>query len=110
MSGNRKHKRLLIRLVKRIKSPCATNISRTRAIKHTLKSLKKSKAILICPYWPSGPFWLLLASGHVTCFPFVKDVYLIENPATCVKLGDTKKSVLGSPAYQGYFITILMII
>ena len=37
-----------------------------RAIKHFLKSLKKSKAILICPYWPSVPFWPLLASGHDT--------------------------------------------
>ena len=27
-----------------------------RAIKHFLKSLTKSKAILICPYWPSVPF------------------------------------------------------
>ena len=80
-----------------------------RNIKHFLKSLTKSKAILICPYWPSAPFWPLLASGHDTHFPFVKDVYMIENPAACIKLGDSKKSILGSPAYQGYFITILMI-
>ena len=44
------------------------------AIKHFLKSLTKSKAILTCPYWPSVP---LLASGHNTYFPFFKDVYLI---------------------------------
>ena len=62
-----------------------------RAIKHFLKSFTKSKAILICPYWPSAPFWPLLASGQDTYFPFVKDVYLIENPATCIKLGDNKK-------------------
>ena len=80
-----------------------------RAIKHFLKSLTKSKAILICPYWPSAPFWPLLASGQDTYFPFVKDVYLIENPAACIKLGDNKKSILGSPVYQGYFIVILMI-
>ena len=61
-----------------------------RAIKHFLKSLTKSKVILICPYWSSAPFWPLLASGHDTYFPFVKDVYLIENPATCIKLGETK--------------------
>ena len=80
-----------------------------RAIKHFLKSLTKSKAILICQYWPLAPFWSLLASGHDTYFPFVKDVYLIENPAACIKLGDNKKSILGSCAYQGYFIAILMI-
>ena len=80
-----------------------------RAIKHFLKSFTESKAILICPYWPSAPFWPLLASGQDTYFPFVKDVYLIENPAACIKLGDNKKSILGSPAYQGYFIAILMI-
>ena len=80
-----------------------------RAIKHFSKSLTKSKAILICPYWPSVPFWPLLASGHDTYFPFVKDVPLIENPAACMKLGDNKKSILGSLAYQGYFIAILMI-
>ena len=62
-----------------------------RAIKHFLKSLTKSKAILIYPYWPSAPFWSLLASGQDTYFPFVKDVYLIENPAACIKLGDNKK-------------------
>ena len=33
-----------------------------RAMKHFIKSLTKSKAILICPYWPSTPFWPLLAS------------------------------------------------
>ena len=33
---------------------------------------------------------------------------MIENPAACIKLGDNKKSILGSPAYQGYFIAILM--
>ena len=77
-----------------------------RAIKHFLKSLTKSKAILICPYWPSAPFWPLLASGHDTYFPFVKDVYMIENPVACIKLGDNKISILGSPAYQGYFIAI----
>ena len=80
-----------------------------RAIKHFLKSLTKSKAILICPYWSLAPFWSLLASGHDTYFPFVKDVYLIENPAACIKLGDNKKSILGSPAYQGYFMAILII-
>ena len=62
-----------------------------RAIKHFLKSLTKSKAILICPYWPSAPFWPLLASGHYTYFPFVKDVYMIENPVACIKLGDNKR-------------------
>ena len=61
MTGNRGHKRLLIRQVKESKSPCAA------------------------------------------------DVYLIENPVACIKLGDNKKSILGSPAYQGYFIAILMI-
>ena len=79
------------------------------AIKHFLKSLTKSKAILTCPYWPSAPFWPLLASAQDTYFPFVKDVYLIENPAACIKLRDNKKSILGSPAYQSYFIAILMI-
>ena len=62
-----------------------------RAIKHFLKSLTKSEAILIYPYWPSAPFWSLLASGQDTYFSFVKDVYLIENPAACIKLGDNKK-------------------
>ena len=80
-----------------------------RAITHFLKSLTKPKAILICPSWLSAPFWPLLASGQDTYFPFVKDLYLIENPATCIKLGDNKKSILSSPAYQGYFITILMV-
>ena len=70
-----------------------------RTIRHFLKSLIKSKVILICPSWPSAPIWPLLASGHDTYFPFVKDVYLIENAATCIKLGDNKKSILGSPAY-----------
>ena len=80
-----------------------------RAFKHFLKSLTKSKAILICPYWPSAPFWPLLASGHDTYFPFVKDVYMIENPVAYIKLGDNKRSILGLPTYQGYFIAILMI-
>ena len=31
-----------------------------RAIKHFLKSLTKTKAILICPYWHSASFWPLL--------------------------------------------------
>ena len=52
-----------------------------RAIKHFLKSLTKSKSILICPYWHSAPFWPLLASGHDAYYPFAKDVYLIETPA-----------------------------
>ena len=68
-----------------------------RAIKHFLKSLTKPKAILICPYWPSPPFWFLLASGHDTYLPFVKDVYMIENLVACIKLGDNKRSILGSP-------------
>ena len=79
------------------------------AIKHFLKSVTVTKVILICSYGPSAPFWPFPASGHDTYFPFVKDVYLIENPATYIKLGDNKKSILGSPTYQGYFITILMI-
>ena len=33
---------------------------------------------------------------------------MIENPPACIKLGDKKRSILGSPVYQGYFITILM--
>ena len=103
MPGNRRHKHPLIRLVKRSKSPCGTNISHTKSYQIF------SKIFLICPHWPSAPFWPLLASGHDTYFPFVKNVYLIENPAACIKLGDNKKSILGSPAYQGYFIAILMI-
>ena len=46
---------------------------------------------------------------NIPFFPFVKDNYMIENPAACIKLGDNKRSILGSPAYQGYFIAILMI-
>ena len=65
------------------------------AIKYFLKSLTKPKTILICPCWPSAPFWPLLASGHNTYFPFVKYVYLTGNPAACIKLGDNKKSILG---------------
>ena len=66
-------------------------------------------AILICPYWPSARFWHLLTSGHDTYFPFVKDIHMIKNPAACIKLGDNKKSILGSPACQGCFIAVLMI-
>ena len=80
-----------------------------RNIKHFLRSLTKSKAILICPYWRLVPFWSLLASGHDTYFPLVMDVYLTENPPSCIKLGNNKKSILSSPANQGYFIAILMI-
>ena len=60
-------------------------------------------------HWPQAPFWPLLASGHDTYFPFVKNVYWIENPVACIKSGDNKKSILGSPACQGYFIAILII-
>ena len=28
---------------------------------------------------------------------------MIENPVACIKLGDNKRSILGSPAYQGNF-------
>ena len=80
-----------------------------RAITHFLKSFTNSKAILICSYWHSAPFWFLLPSLYDAYFPFVKDIYLIENPAACIKVGDNKKPILGSPAYQGYFIAILMI-
>ena len=69
----------------------------------------KSKAILICSYCPSAPFWPWLTSGHDTYFPFVKDISLIKNPAACIKLEDNKKSILGSHVYQGSFIAILMI-
>ena len=69
----------------------------------------KSKAILICPHWPSPPFWPWLTSGHDTYFSFVKNISLIKNLAACIKLGDNKKSILGSRVYQGCFIAILMI-
>ena len=59
--------------------------------------------------WPSASFWPILASGHDNYFHFAKEVYLIENPTACIKLVDNKKSILGSPAYQGYFIPIVMI-
>ena len=80
-----------------------------RATKHFLKSFTKPKAILICQYWPSASFWSLLASGHDTYFPFIKVVYLIQNPAAHIKLGDNKKSIFGSSSYEGYFFAILMI-
>ena len=51
---------------------------------------------------------ILVASGHDTYSAFVKDFYLIENPAACIKLGNSKKSILGSSTYQGYFIAILI--
>ena len=109
MPGNIRHKRFLIRLVKRSKFLVPPTYLIPRAIKHFLKSLTKSKAIVIYPYWSSAPFWPLLASGHDTYFPFVKNVYWIENPVACIKSGDNKKSILGSPACQGYFIAILII-
>ena len=109
MPGNRRYKRLLIRLVKEVNLLVPPTYLIPRAIKHFLKSLTKYKAILICPYWPLAPFWPLLASSHDTYFPFVKDVSMIENLAACIKLEDNKRSILGSPAYQGYFIATLMI-
>ena len=33
----------------------------------------------------------IVASVHDTYIPFVEDVYLIENPATCIKLGKKKE-------------------
>ena len=109
MPGNRRHKQHLFDWSNEVNLLVPATYLIPRAIKHFLKSLAKSKAILICPYWPSAPFLSLIASGHHTYFPFLKDAYLIENPAACIKLGDNKKSILGSPAFQGYFIAILMI-
>ena len=56
---------------------------------------------------------LLVSSTYLiprndTYSAFVKDVHLIENPAACIKLGNNKKSILGSSTYQGYFIAILI--
>ena len=84
MPRNRYHKHLLYLIPK--------------AFIHFLKSLAKSRPILIYAHWPSSSFLRFLSSGHDTYFPFVKDVYLIENPVMCIKLGDKNKSVSDSPA------------
>ena len=71
MPGNRRHNALFLQQINAFSVELSNEANLLvpptylipRAIKHFLKSLTKSKAILICPYWPSAPFWPLLASG-----------------------------------------------
>ena len=83
MPGNIRHKRFLIRRVKRSKFLVPPTYLIPRAIKQFLKSLTRSKTILICPYWPPAPFWSLLALSHDTYFPFVMS-FISQKTQLCV--------------------------
>ncbi len=56
----------------------------------------KSKGVLVCPQWPSSPFWPLLWS----CFtPWIKDYKCFEGP-DLLQLGRNKNSLLGSKQFN----------
>ena len=109
MPRNRKYKRLLIHLAKGSKSPYATNISRMKSYQTFSKFTHKigSKSYLSISAFNH---FLALISFSPQCILLFGQRRLYDRKhRNCIKLGDSKKSILGSPTYQGYFIAILMI-
>ena len=79
-----------------------------KAIKHFCSSKTGCKAILICPYWASATFWPLIVTKFNSLQKFVKDYFIIEDARRYIKLGDYKKSYIGSENFKGSFIAFYM--
>ena len=47
--------------------------------KHFMSSKYSAKAILVCPYWPSSAFWILLFKAEEVFQSFIKDVFVIQD-------------------------------
>jgi len=77
-----------------------------KTINHFVACKNSSNAILVCPYWTSASFWPLLLESPKYFHSFVKDFILIEDPQSFVKLGNNKKSLIGSDKFKGSFMAI----
>ena len=80
-----------------------------KTIKHFLSSNYQSRAILVCPYWPSATFWPLLLDKSCNFRSFIKDYFIISNVQEYIKLGDNKSSFIGSESFVGQFIAFQLL-
>ena len=80
-----------------------------KTITHFLASKFSSKAILLCPYWPSSTFWPMLFKSEGIFQDFIEDVITIDDPIKYVKLGNNKASLIGSEAFTGSFIALKLV-
>ena len=72
--------------------------------------VKYNNKVIICYNIPFFHVHSDASNARIACvFDVGGKRNMTESPAACIKLGDNKRSILGSPAYQGHFIAILMI-
>lgn len=64
------------------------------------------KGVLVVPFWPSAAFWPLLVASNSKFLPFVIDYRIFKDPSQCLKLGNNKKSIIGSTKFKGSLLAI----
>ena len=63
------------------------------------------QATLVVPHWPSSSFWPLLWQRYA---PWITDYQYFQGNRACIH-GRNKKSILGSPQWEGQIIALRML-
>ena len=76
----------------------------SRVIRHARDC--KARGSLIVPLWESAPFWPLLRNGADTYREFVQGAKVYYDTGRILKLGDYRKSLLGSDRFTAPIMAI----
>ena len=68
-----------------------------KTIQHLLTC--RAKGTLLVPAWPSAPFWPILFQSKYNAQLFVSEIILVEKPNKYLKVGNYKKSLIGSDKF-----------
>ena len=64
------------------------------------------EGVLVVPFWPSAAYWPLLISSKSKFLPFVIDYRILKNPSEYLKLGNNKKSIIGSDKFKSSLLAL----
>ena len=75
-----------------------------KTIQHLLTC--RAKGTRLVPAWPSAPFWTILFQSEYNPQPFVSEIILLEKPNKYVKVGNYKKSLIGSDKFTSPIMVV----
>ena len=75
-----------------------------KAIQHLLTC--RAKGTLVVPAWPSAPFWPILFQSEYNPQHFVSEIILLEKPNKYLKVGNYKKSLIGSDKFTSPIMVV----
>ena len=67
----------------------------------------ESRAVIVCPSWPSATFWLLLHKKVTEFHEFVDGSFALKDTMNYIKLRENEKPFMGLKKFQGWILSLI---